>query len=86
MFTLSDKLLDKPQQVNPAIAYLNLLYNKSQISSLVDISELRYVGSMKLDFTNELLEEEPETSLNQNKTKKEQIIQKQILVNLFKDI
>ncbi len=86
-FILSDKLLDKPKdENNTTIDYLDILYNRNQIENLTDISELRYVGSMKLDFINEITEEENQNLSTAKKQATMQNIQKQILVNLFKDI
>ncbi len=85
-FTLSDTLLDKPKETTDAINYLDILYNRSQIDALIDISELRYVGSIKLDFMNEELVEDVQNIGIVNTPPVNQIIQKQILVNLFKDI
>ncbi len=87
LFSLSDSVMNKPaDEKNNNIIYLNLLYNKSDIRTLVDIAELRYVASMKLDFINELIGNDEQKKAKTKKQSKDLIIQKQILVNLFKDI
>ncbi len=74
----SDKLIDAPISVDEGNerVYLNILYNKSQIYELVDISDLRYIGSIRIVFEAK----KPDTK------SKEEPQNIEFMLNLFKDM
>ncbi len=88
-FKLSDKLLNKPvenkekkikQQKN--IEYIDVLYNREKIKKLENINDLRYVGSLAINYS---LEKEPKKNKKTTDDNKEEFLN-QFMINLFKDM
>ncbi len=85
---LSDKMIDKPinnSEKEKNAQYLNIIYNRKNIYNLVDISDFRYIGSIRLNFAesdeNELKNTDKSKIIKKNKPNANDFI-----LNLFKEM